>query len=253
MNLLVIFGSRSDASVYEPLREALEQYHETQFFALSAHRNAAQLRECLQREDYDAVVAGAGLAAHLPGVVASLTRRPVIGIPVPAHLGGMDALLSILQMPPGVPVHTFASTQFSVLSEFLKEVCQKHDETIFEFVGEKESFEWVATKSQKVKNYCTTLGIKFIQTHSPQNPSARAVNLFHLEKDPPQGKLCVPVLPPQQVQDIQTTMMLAKLFKTPSLFVGLNNLLNGFIATLQWIDIPHKESVLDQLKQGNFK
>ena len=253
MKLLVIFGSLSDAPVYEPLREALNQYHETQFFALSAHRNASQLRECLQREHYDAVVAGAGLAAHLPGVVASLTQRPVIGIPVPAHLGGMDALLSILQMPPGVPVQTFASTEFSVLSEFLKTVSKKHDEEAFHFVGEEESFFWVRAKWKKVKNYCTTLGIKFIQTLKSQEHPVREATLFHLEKDSPPGKLCIPVLPPWQAQDIETTMMLAKLFKTPSLFVGLNNLVNGFIATLQWMDIPRKESVLDQLKQGKLK
>ena len=78
----------------------------------SAHRQPDKLRRILRRGDKDGVevyVAVAGMAAHLPGVVASLTRKPVIGVPVAAGaLAGVDALLSIVQMPPGVPVATVA-------------------------------------------------------------------------------------------------------------------------------------------------
>lgn len=251
MNLLVLFGSSSDAAVYEPLIEALNQHHQTQFYALSAHRNANQLRECLQKEDYDAVVAGAGLAAHLPGVVASLIQKPVIGIPVAAHLGGMDALLSILQMPAGVPVHTFASDQFHVLSEMLREMAGEYDESKFQLVAQEEHFKWVTAKVEKVENYCSSLGIELLKTRQAR-PYIRGVALFHLQQDPPPKMLCVPVLPSVEVREIKTTMECAKLFKTPSLFVGLNNLVNGLIATLQWVDIPHKENILEQLKQGKL-
>ena len=255
MKILVIFGSLSDASVYEPLQEALGQQHETQFFALSAHRNASGLRECLERESYDAVVAGAGLAAHLPGVVASLTTRPVIGIPVRAQLGGMDSLLSILQMPAGVPVHTFASQQFDVLSAMLKELVGHHEQSQVQVVSEEsEQWEWLAPKLDRVNSYCQALGMTLTRESTPI-AGRRQITLCDLSQPQeclPCQKLCVPVLPVEQVRERQTTMQLAKLFATPSLFVGLNNLVNGFIATLQWMDIPRKQSIINQLKQGKL-
>src|SRR5690606_8149110 len=71
---------------------------------LSAHRNPQELEEFVSGTDARVFIAVAGLSAALPGVIASRTHRPVIGVPVSAKLGGLDALLSIVQMPPGVPV-----------------------------------------------------------------------------------------------------------------------------------------------------
>jgi len=71
---------------------------------LSAHRNPKELEQYIAGTDARIFIAIAGLSAALPGVIASKTRRPVIGVPVSSKLGGLDALLSIVQMPPGVPV-----------------------------------------------------------------------------------------------------------------------------------------------------
>jgi 5-(carboxyamino)imidazole ribonucleotide mutase len=71
---------------------------------LSAHRNPDELDAYVKRSDARVFITIAGLSAALPGVVASKTSRPVIGVPVSAKLGGLDALLSIVQMPKGVPV-----------------------------------------------------------------------------------------------------------------------------------------------------
>lgn len=71
---------------------------------LSAHRNPEGLREYVKKSEAKVFIAMAGLAAHLPGAVASLTTRPVIGVPIGAKLGGLDSLLSISMMPRGVPV-----------------------------------------------------------------------------------------------------------------------------------------------------
>ena len=79
--------------------------------ALSAHRTGKVLEEYIEQNDerIDVYIAGAGKAAHLPGVVAASTIKPVIGVPIKSSaLEGMDALLSIVQMPPGVPVATVA-------------------------------------------------------------------------------------------------------------------------------------------------
>jgi 5-(carboxyamino)imidazole ribonucleotide mutase len=101
----IVAGSKSDQPVVDDAVKALTELgvtHEVQF--LSAHRNPEGLRRFLEGSRADVYIAIAGLAAHLPGVIASTTVKPVIGVPVNAKLNGLDSLLSIVQMPPGVPV-----------------------------------------------------------------------------------------------------------------------------------------------------
>lgn len=79
--------------------------------ALSAHRTPAEVEEFAKNaadRGIEVIIAGAGMAAHLPGVIAAMTPVPVIGVPINASLNGMDALLAITQMPPGIPVATVA-------------------------------------------------------------------------------------------------------------------------------------------------
>ncbi|GAB4330235.1 MAG: AIR carboxylase family protein [Promethearchaeota archaeon] len=104
-DVAVIAGSLSDAPVYEKVLEVLKQEgvpHE--FKVLSAHRDPDALQSYVRASPAKVFVAVAGLSAALPGAIASLTDKPVIGVPVSAKLGGLDALLSMVQMPPGVPV-----------------------------------------------------------------------------------------------------------------------------------------------------
>jgi 5-(carboxyamino)imidazole ribonucleotide mutase len=101
----VISGSKSDRPVVEKVLRVLGEkgvaYEER---VLSAHRNPTELEAYIKETDAKIFIAVAGLSAALPGVIASRTDRPVIGVPVSAKLGGLDALLSISQMPPGGPV-----------------------------------------------------------------------------------------------------------------------------------------------------
>ena len=79
--------------------------------ALSAHRTPAEVEEFAKGaagRGIEVIIAGAGMAAHLPGVIAAMTPVPVIGVPINSSLNGMDALLAIAQMPPGIPVATVA-------------------------------------------------------------------------------------------------------------------------------------------------
>jgi 5-(carboxyamino)imidazole ribonucleotide mutase len=108
----VVMGSRSDWEVMEHAVEtlrALEIPHEVR--VLSAHRTPAALEEFVadvEAQGAQVFVAAAGGAAHLAGVVASKTLRPVLGVPMGTQLGGLDSLLSTVQMPAGVPVGTLA-------------------------------------------------------------------------------------------------------------------------------------------------
>ena len=109
----IVMGSDSDLPVMGAAGEALaelEVQHDIRI--LSAHRTPDLLWEEGRRahtEGYEVVIAGAGGAAHLPGMTASMTHLPVLGVPVRSRaLSGMDSLLSIVQMPAGIPVSTFA-------------------------------------------------------------------------------------------------------------------------------------------------
>ena len=109
----IIMGSTSDLETMTPAREILAEFgvaHEVR--VVSAHRTPEWMFEyadTAEARGLEVIIAGAGGAAHLPGMVAARTVLPVLGVPVPATLlNGMDALLSIVQMPKGVPVGTLA-------------------------------------------------------------------------------------------------------------------------------------------------
>lgn len=110
MKVAIIFGSKSDTDVMKGAATALKEFNiDYKAFVLSAHRVPEKLAEVLkqaEKDGFECIIAGAGLAAHLPGVIASHTTLPVIGVPINAAINGLDALLSIVQMPKSIPVAT---------------------------------------------------------------------------------------------------------------------------------------------------
>lgn len=105
-------GSTSDLPVMEKAAAILNEFAVPfEMNALSAHRTPEEVENFaknLQNRGVEVVIAGAGMAAHLPGVIAAMTPIPVIGVPIKSGLEGMDALLAMVQMPPGIPVATVA-------------------------------------------------------------------------------------------------------------------------------------------------
>ncbi|MCB2292581.1 5-(carboxyamino)imidazole ribonucleotide mutase [Clostridium algoriphilum] len=110
MKVGIIFGSKSDKDIMKNAAVALKEFGvDYEVHILSAHRVPERLTEVIKEMENSGVgciIAGAGLAAHLPGVIASQTILPVIGVPIKAALGGIDSLLSIVQMPKAIPVAT---------------------------------------------------------------------------------------------------------------------------------------------------
>jgi 5-(carboxyamino)imidazole ribonucleotide mutase len=106
--VLILMGSQSDMERMEKAVPVLNDAGvETEVVVSSAHRDpdkTAELARTAEEKGFSVVICGAGLSAALPGVVAAHTKLPVIGVPLNAALGGLDALLSVAQMPPGVPV-----------------------------------------------------------------------------------------------------------------------------------------------------
>ncbi|GAA0108200.1 5-(carboxyamino)imidazole ribonucleotide mutase [Clostridium tertium] len=110
MKVAIFFGSKSDTDIMKGAANCLREFGvEFKAYVLSAHRVPERLSETLKKAEEngcEVVIAGAGLAAHLPGVIASQTTMPVIGVPIKGAVEGLDALFSIVQMPKSIPVAT---------------------------------------------------------------------------------------------------------------------------------------------------
>ena len=108
----IIMGSTSDLGVMEAAAKILDEFEiPFEINALSAHRTpdaVEQFAKGAKARGIQVIIAAAGMAAHLPGVIAAMTTLPVIGVPIQASLNGLDSLLAIVQMPPGIPVATVA-------------------------------------------------------------------------------------------------------------------------------------------------
>jgi 5-(carboxyamino)imidazole ribonucleotide mutase len=103
-------GSTSDLPVMEKAAQIFDEFEiPFEIQALSAHRTPVEVEQFAKgakERGIEVIIAAAGMAAHLPGVIASMTTVPVIGVPINSTLDGIDALLAIVQMPPGIPVAT---------------------------------------------------------------------------------------------------------------------------------------------------
>lgn len=157
MKVAIIFGSKSDIEKMKGAGVCLKEFGvEYTTHILSAHRVPEKLEETLKELEsngFEIIIAGAGLAAHLPGVIASQTTLPVIGVPLDAHFQGMDSLLSIVQMPKSIPVATvgvnnsynagmLAVQMLSIKYEDLKEKLVNFRKDMKEtFIKENENLE----------------------------------------------------------------------------------------------------------------
>ena len=106
----IIMGSTSDLPIMEKAAKFFDELEiPFEIHALSAHRTPSEVESFAKNakdRGIEVIIAAAGMAAHLPGVIASMTSLPVIGVPINSALDGLDALLAIVQMPPGIPVAT---------------------------------------------------------------------------------------------------------------------------------------------------
>lgn len=150
----IIMGSTSDLPVMEKAAQILNDFKiPFQINALSAHRTPEEV-EVFAKGAMDngikVIIAGAGMAAHLPGVIAAMTPLPVIGVPIKASLDGMDALLAIAQMPPGIPVATVAINGAMNAGILAAQIIASGDEELqVEVIKYKESLKQKIVKANK--------------------------------------------------------------------------------------------------------
>jgi 5-(carboxyamino)imidazole ribonucleotide mutase len=154
----IVMGSDSDWPVMKNAAQMLADFGvEYTAEVISAHRTPDlmfQFAENAAKEGYQVIIAGAGGAAHLPGMVAAKTTLPVLGVPVSTkHLAGQDSLLSIVQMPKGIPVATFAIGDAGAANAglFAVSILANHDANLAQKLA-----EYRATLTQKVSQMTLT-------------------------------------------------------------------------------------------------
>ena len=146
----VIMGSESDREVGEKAQAILEEFGvDYELKVYSAHRTPRALVEYVESSDASVFIAIAGLSAALPGVIAAHTLKPVIGVPKDAKLGGLDALLSIVQMPSGVPVACVGIDNARNAALLAIEILSLSDGTLMEKMREYRERQAVRTSSPR--------------------------------------------------------------------------------------------------------
>ena len=233
MNLLVLFGSTSDAPLYEPLCQTLTAAgHNVDFAVISAHRNPVELDKKLSAGGFDAVIAGAGLAAHLPGVVASKVKQPVFGVPVAAQFQGLDAVMSIQMMPRGVPVLCCGPDQYPLFVPFLG-AASAHSWTKKIDVVSTPEIRKTPFYQKEFKRLEKTAKEKGV-TLSEQDQSTKGtptIAFVNEERDITSSPLAisVPLLDGSTRADAQTALTCFSWTEKGGLWVGVNNSINALI------------------------
>lgn len=150
----IIMGSTSDLPVMEKTAQILNDFRiPFEMNALSAHRTPEEVEKFAKKADsrgIKVIIAAAGMAAHLPGVIAAMTPLPVIGVPIKASLEGLDSIFSILQMPPGIPVATVGVNAALNAGILAAEIIATGDKTVMqEVVKYKESLKKKIVQANK--------------------------------------------------------------------------------------------------------
>jgi 5-(carboxyamino)imidazole ribonucleotide mutase len=150
----IIMGSTSDLTVVEKAAQILNSFRiPFEINALSAHRTPEEVVKFAKGaagRGIKVIIAAAGMAAHLPGVIASMTPLPVIGVPVNASLEGLDSILSILQMPPGIPVATVGVNAAQNAAILAAQIIGTGDEKILkEVINYKQNLKKKIVESNK--------------------------------------------------------------------------------------------------------
>ncbi len=230
---LIIFGSKTDEKVYNQIASSLKKLKvDFDLRVSSAHKTPEDVDETLKK-DYAVVIAGAGLAAHLPGVAAARVIRPVIGVPCEGNYQGLDALLSVAQMPPGIPVLAVGVNKGDVAAENCAKMMKKYEGVAL--IGDKSN--------DAVKKAADTLKQFGIPYNFSDKPNKNAVNLeFAYFDEPAEEKAELIIYCPLADGDDDVAESALNFLKHTShgLWVGLNNGVNAAIAAVEILNIDNE-------------
>ncbi|MBU6475516.1 MAG: AIR carboxylase family protein [Alphaproteobacteria bacterium] len=230
MKVFVVFGSASDNTVSQPLVESLKRVcDDVEFQVISAHRNIDQLQEKIKNWQGDAVIAGAGLAAALPGVVAALTKLPVFGVPVNSQFGGLDSLASIAQMPPGVPVLACGPDRTGAIVGFLDQWQAAQPTSYVHFVVPEGLKAGDIVEKSRIA--AQDKGLTVTSSNTPDDAAFNVYLVAGAEDIRPQAfGLHVPFFKKEAAADAKNYLTVLDWAKHGGLWVGANNTRNAVAA-----------------------
>ena len=240
IDVLVVFGSDSDSAVYTPIMAGLKDRGiKADLRICSAHRTAEKLQSILKQTNAHIVIAGAGLSAALPGVIASHSIKPVVGIPVDGNYSGLDALLSVHQMPGGMPVLGVGVNNVEEACNAVALALRGHKSIrVLNKLGENEDaskrlYKGVSVLEELGAEFeiVEDLGLDYI------GEKEIVINLHEFGKEVPERKegliINVPMKKGSEAKDA-----IALLGETKKgLWVGLNRVENACIAAVQLLNI----------------
>ena len=230
---LIIFGSKTDDKIYNQIASALKKLKiDFDLKVSSAHKTPDDVDETL-KEDYAVIIAGAGLAAHLPGVVASKVMHPVIGVPCEGNYRGLDALLSVAQMPPGIPVLAVGVNKGDIAAENCAKMFKKYESVTI--IGDKSN--------EAVKNAVDTLKKFDIAPVFDSRPNPKSVNIEFTYFDEPVEKkdeliIYCPLL--EKDDDVAESALNFLKHTYHGLWVGVNNGINAAVAAVEIMNIDNE-------------
>lgn len=227
---LIIFGSKTDEKAYNKIAKGLKKAKvDFDLRVSSAHKTPDDVDATI-KGDYSVIIAGAGLAAHLPGVVAARILRPVIGVPCGGNYQGLDALLSIAQMPPGIPVLAVGVNKADVAAENCSKMMKKYESVTI--IGDKNN--------EAVKKATETLKKFDIVPIFDSKPNQKSVNIeFTYFDEPVEEKDELVVYCPLLLEKDDNAEAALNFLKHTShgLWVGINNGVNAAIAAIEIMNI----------------
>ena len=243
-DVLVLFASKSDEDNYKRITKILDREIVSYDFKLaSAHKTPEDVDNIL-RQDYKVIISGAGLAAALPGVVAAKTIRPVIGVPCKGNYQGLDALLSIVQMPPGIPVLAVGTLKADVAAYSAVKILKKPGKVIL--IGDKNNDAFRQTE-EMLRQF------KVNHAHSTQIAN-NAININFVYFDEPIEKkdqlvIYCPLLM-ENDDKAEASLNLLK-HSDHGLWVGLNNGTNAALAVIEMLNIDnsYEEKLISYRKE----
>ena len=239
MAILIIFGSKTDEKTYNEIAKVLKKNKvDFELKISSAHKTPDEVDKLLSK-DYSLIIAGAGLAAHLPGVCAARTIKPVIGVPCKGNYQGLDALLSIAQMPPGIPVLSVGVDKGEAAALNAVIMLKKYENVTI--IGDRDN--------DASKKCIETLRKFGIPSKYSDNPDSKSINIeFTYFDEPIEKKDELVIYCPLLMKNDDKAEASINFLKhsTHGLWVGLNNGINAAIAAVEILntDNSYEEPLL---------
>jgi 5-(carboxyamino)imidazole ribonucleotide mutase len=231
--ILVLFASKSDKETYNPIIKILKKNKlDFDLKIYSAHKTPDEVEKAIQG-DYSLIITGAGLAAALPGVVAAKFLKPVIGVPCHGSYEGLDALLSIVQMPPGIPVLSVGVNKAEIAASNAVKMLKNYE--VITIIGDQ---------GHKAVSKAADILKKFEIPHKfSTSPNVNTINLEFVYFDEPVEKkdeliIYCPLLLDKD-DKAEAALNLLK-HSNHGLWVGLNNGVNAAVAAVEIMNINNK-------------